>query len=165
MTTILGIDPGTRHTGIARLEANGGDHPHLILETTLHAPSRLRGYDAVLWQVDQVRAHYLDPLPDLIALEWFSDTGRTISVAGQDINYLVAALGELRHQAPVMRLDYLDWRQGLIGRAPYSIAVAICIRLGIKAKGQRWDSEHSIDAAGIALVALDRWIFAQGVGH
>lgn len=160
----LGIDPGTRNTGVAAIEAVRGSRPIFLYEETLRTPRALTEWDAIWHMTDMVYQSIRSPVGQ-VAIEDFSYQGHEITREAHDTYLLVGALGELRKLAPVVLLKAGQWKADLTGLRAYSdrmVEKAIRLRLagGIMGPDEWWSSEHAIDATGIAIVAADRFFMA-----
>lgn len=166
----MGIDPGTRSCGLASIRSMLGQDPILLGDHTILTPAKFSGRDAVRYVMevvmDEIRICYIPAELRLLGIEDFDFQGHTISASAHDTYLLVGALDELRHQVPeILWLKAGLWKQALTGLRIYSdpqLRATINYRLGLP--GYKFSSEHALDAAGIALVASDRYLLAQAAG-
>lgn len=160
---IMGIDPGTRNTGLCLIN-HDGDRSTIIKTQTV---TTLKGldlikqickiYDAVFYAV-------MEGSPELIGIEEFSYQGRTITDDAQNVNRVIGVLYLLSNFAPIMMLQAADWKLALSRGVPASSlggsrSLDFAIRRGAELRtGYSFGNakQHEIDAAGVALVAGDR---------
>lgn len=168
MLVTIGIDPGPRNCGVSQVHIKGpGENPILVAEDTIVSPLHLRGRDAARYIMDEIQVCYFPLGLNLLGIEDFDYQGHTISSEAHATYLLVGALDELRHQVPeVLWFRAGIWGRQLMGQGGYSdrqLRAVVNLRLGLPQK-YHWSSEHSLDAAGIALVASDQWMLAQAAG-
>lgn len=155
---LCALDPGTRATGYAVLREDeevadaGTWRPALSLKTPLQ---RRR------WLLEQLRTliHKWGP-SFLVYEEYVWQETATTGRSGMDRFMGGLEVFPLLPPYPVLvPLLPQVWGQQLYGHAQHSkaqIAQAVNLRLGTHYKGDSADN-HTVDALGIALVALDNW--------
>ena len=158
MPTVLGIDPGTRHCGVAVVAGP--------LERVYWAEDiRLREGDAqarVLACKSRLRALVAQWQPQGIAIEQFAWEGHS-TTGFQEMNWLVGLCLDLGHDLPIpatVRLFTVNaWRAQIVGRplrgtaGKRTSATVVGARLGHVFRGPGY---HEADAAGVALALYDQ---------
>ena len=166
---IVGLDPGTASTGFAVIE-HGGDRSKILKTIVISTPPELDIQHRIYQIFGTVEGYIKVFRPKLIAIEDFTFQGRTITHDAQGVNRVIGALYLLLDYAPISMLMASDWKHAITGlRCPKSgfrtpgeskkhldLAVrrAVSLRTCYVFAGEK---QHVIDAAGVALVAGDRW--------
>lgn len=164
---ILGIDPGTQHTGYAVLQQPPGK---LELSGTLVPRNSLRGLERQLWLLSRIGGLLLEFQVDILAYEEFvwRTNGRYVT-GRSELERLIGGIQGLALCNPypvIVALPPSIWGQQLLGSKEHSkeqIAYAVNTRLGSAFLGNSKDN-HACDAAGLALVAGDNWTQFQAIG-
>lgn len=160
-TVILGLDPGTRATGWAVLTATAGGSPRLLAHGTIIPRSALVGLDRQLWILSHLQDLITEHQPQVLAYEgftWRADDNYVVGRSG--LERLIGGIQALTLMPPypvVVELLPSRWGMQLVGQRQHTkmqVAFAVNCRLGTSFKGDQYDN-HSTDAAGLALVALD----------
>lgn len=153
---ILGIDPGTRSTGLGLIE-HSGDKAFIVELKTVKTPKGLGLIPSIVAIFNAVTVFAKISEPDLIVMEDFRFQGRSITAAGRGVDRLVGALSLLSRQWPLSLLEARDWKPALVGvrckASEEAVKYVVELRTGYRFKRQ---GPHVIDAAGIALVGGDR---------
>lgn len=157
---ILGIDPGTRHTGYAVLELP----QKLELSGTLTPDKKLRGLERQLWLLSRLGGLLIEFAVDMLVYEEFTWRTQERAVVGRsELERLIGGIQGLALCEPypvIMSLEPSTWGHQLSGSLQHSkeqIAMAVNLRLGSSFKGNSADN-HACDAVGLALVAADNWL-------
>lgn len=156
---VLGIDPGTLSTGVAVVAAGDELHHYTVLKMRASdVQARILACKAALTCIVQ---HWQ---PTAIAIERYVWEGHATS-QHEFMCWLVGSMLDLgmllTPVAPVRLYTVSEWRRQLIGRSKRSFRGAyskqaaervLSLRLGYAS----WERGlHDMDAAGVALVALD----------
>lgn len=161
---ILGIDPGTKSTGLCLLSYEG-DTSTIIKTQTITTPPDFDIIRRVCCIFDAVEDVVMENAPDLIGVEDFSYQGRNITLDAQGVNRVIGALYLLsERRCPIVMLGAADWKFALSRNVPLSagkksidFAVWLSIELRTLHSFGKTAKQHEIDAAGVALVAGDRF--------
>jgi hypothetical protein len=170
LPTALGIDTGTAKTGVALVRADD-----TILFTTVLLPKNAwPSQDRIVWLYDKLAGLVQQHQPTLIAIEIYTPPSikvRALSPrAWAEQNWLIGACMPLIRIVPqtslLELLEAKDWQHQLTGihkSAPIGgkmvLRRTVELRTGYRFTTPCTEDEggHDSDAAGIALVALDRW--------
>ena len=159
--TILGIDPGTRHTGWAILQWN----EQLVAYGTFIPKNTLRGLERQLWLLSKIQDILQQYQPHILVYEdfvWIShdDKAERYVTGRPEMERLIGGIQGLALQPPfpvIMNLLPSKWGQQLVGQRKHTkeqVAFAVNCRINTTFKGDIYDN-HACDAVGLALVAAD----------
>lgn len=155
----LGLDPGLQATGVAVLEAPQTVLYHGVLRVREgDVPTRLLMLTHTV--VEIIQAYQ----PQVLAIERFSFQRRAVTTF-EAMNWLIGAL-IVQAPGPVRLYTVSEWRAALLGRGwrargKDAAQYALTLRLGVELKSR---GLHDMDAAGLALVALDELSLEQRRG-
>ena len=158
---ILGIDPGTKSTGLCVLSYEG-DTSTILKTQTITTPPDFDIIRRVCCIFDAVEDVVMENAPDLIGVEDFSYQGRNITLDAQGVNRVIGALYLLsERRCPIVMLGAGDWKHALTrhvhaNKKTLDFDVRHCVKLRT---GHSFGNakQHEIDATGVALVAGDRF--------
>jgi Holliday junction resolvasome RuvABC endonuclease subunit len=156
--TILGIDPGVRHTGWALVN----DAQRLVDSGTLAPKSTMRGHERHCWTMAHVLALVVGHEPRHVVYEEFVWRRGEHFVSGRpEMERLIGAIQMLSLLAPypvVIGVRPAVWGNALLGTSQHAkdqIAWVVNQRLGTTFKGDTKDN-HESDSCGLALWWCDQ---------
>lgn len=160
--TVVGIDPGVKHTGYAVLR-----EPDALLHAGTWIPrTTLSFLDRQLWLIAKIQDCIQASPPAILAFEDFTwRVGKDGALYVRGRAWMDRLIGAIHAQALVPPYPVLwplqpgDWGRQLTGSTRHdkpAVARAVNLRLGTAFTGDYY-SNHTSDAVGLALVAMDTW--------
>ena len=167
---IIGIDPGTRHTGLAVIDYNVGSTPSILFLDTIEFAEVCDSIFLAAETYSAVKLVQHKFSPDLIAIEDFVFQGRITTYNALHVHRIIGALSVLWLTCPVVLYAAADWKHDLAGlprprqkhltpttsKSMLDARVRQAVELRCDHVFRGKSEQHCIDAAGVALVAGDR---------